>query len=495
MRRNRPAWKSAASSPAFLVTLVVSALYLVVLFPLCFFRHDDWWILGNSVLHLPGDWEFLFRPTLYFRQQEIDWFFRPFFKLFTYLFFQAFAFQYYLWLFTLFVLFAATLALGYGALKRFSGRAAAEAFLVFFGAAIPLHIGSLAWVGEGLMNIPQGFLLMSVTACWMELVNRKNASITDPALWAAIVLFFLSLGFKESTVFHLGLLGALTLSEKEFRFPERVRFWLRQFAPLAIVGAIYLTIRLGLMPWNQSYKPAFSLSQWTVSLAKFWSVPLAAAFLWVVLEAGSDLNRWRAWALALRKRAWWIPYFGVSSAVYLGQNFFSPGWWYLPSLFLAFVMALCQAEVGERVKASPTPLALRATVCMLVFVVFSGWQLNKLGWQYWGGLQRELHQAIVRANSQQIRRITLYECRSPEFPSMQLSRVVGDDEAIRNHWQLVHGNRVQVGYRYCDHLERDLRSPASIDHSDEAVLVWKFPHIVPLGKNATELFPQSTKSN
>lgn len=486
---------SAAANPAILVALVVSALYLVVLFPLCFFRHDDWWILGNSVLHLPGDWGFLFRPTLYFRQSEIDWFFRPFFKLFTYLFFQAFSFYYYLWLVTLFALFVATLAIGYGALKRFSGRAAADAFIVFFGAAIPLHIGSLAWVGEGLMNIPQAFLLMSVTACWMELSNRNKATRSDPALWGAIGLFVLSLGFKESTVFHLGLLGAITLSEKKFRFTERVPFWLWQFAPLVLVGAVYLTIRLGLMPWNQSYKPAFSLSLWTASLAKFWSVPLVTAFLWVALDARLDLGRWQAWARSLVKRGWWIPYFGVSSAVYLGQNFFSPGWWYLPSLFLAFAMALCQAEVGEREKTSQSSLALQASVCMLAFVAFSAWQLNRLGWQYWGGLQRELHQAIVRANPEQIQRITLYECRSPEFPSMQLSRVVGDDEAIRNQWQLVHGKRVHVGYRYCDHLERDLRAPAAIDQNDEVVLVWKFPHIVPLGKNATELFPQSTKSN
>jgi hypothetical protein len=495
MRRNRPAWKSTLSSPAFLVALIVSALYLVVLFPLCFFRHDDWWILGNSVLHLPGDWGFLFRPTLYFHQREIDWFFRPFFKLFTYLFFQAFSFHYYLWLVTLFALFAATLAVGYTALKRFSGRAAADTFLVFFAAAIPLHIGSLAWVGEGLMNIPQAFLLMSVTACWMELANRKKASVSDPALWTAIALFFLSLGFKESTVFHLALLAGLTLSEKKFQFTQRLPYWIRQFAPLALVGGVYLTIRLGLMPWNQSYKPAFSLPLWTTSLGKFWSVPLATAFLWIALDARFDLGRWKSWGQALIQRSWWIPYFGVSSAVYLGQNFFSPGWWYLPSLFLAFAIALCQADVGAREKKSQPSLALQATVCMLAFVTFSTWQLNQLGWQHWGGLQRQLHQAIVRANPQQIRRIALYECSSPEFPAMQLSRVVGDDEAIRNHWQLVHGNRVHVGYRYCDHLERDLRTPASIDQNDEAVFVWKFPHIVPLGRNATFLFPQSSKTN
>ena len=350
------------------------------------------------------------------------------------------------------------------------------------------------------MNVPQAFLLMSVTACWMELASRKKVRVTDPALWAAIGLFFLSLGFKESTVFHLALIAGMTLSEKKFQFTKRVPFWIRQFAPLVIVGLVYLTIRLGLMPWNQSYKPAFSLPLWAASLAKFWSVPLATAFLWIALDARLDLSRWKKWGRALVRRGWWIPYFGVSSAVYLGQNFFSPGWWYLPSLFLAFAIALCQADLplsdsGAREKTAQPSLGLQAGVCLLVFVTFSTWQLNKLGWQHWGGLQRELHEAVLRANPKEIRRIILYECESPEFPAMQLSRVVGDDEAIRNHWQLVHGNRVHVGYRYCDHLERDLRSPASIDQNDEAVFVWKFPNIVPLGKNATYLFPQSSKSN
>src|SRR4051812_49373999 len=62
--------------------LLIGAFYAAAVLPHVYFRHDDWWILGNSVRHIPGDWGFLVRPTLFFDGREIAWFFRPGFKLF-----------------------------------------------------------------------------------------------------------------------------------------------------------------------------------------------------------------------------------------------------------------------------------------------------------------------------------------------------------------------------------------------------------------------------
>jgi hypothetical protein len=470
------------SDPLSIVGAIVGVFYLAVVFPLCFFRHDDWWILGNSVLHLPKDWGFLWRPTLFHHAGELVWFFRPFFKLGTYLFYQAFGFQYYFWVLGLFLLFVATVWLTHRSLLQFAGPVAARTFSLFFICSIPLHIGSLAWVGEGMMNIPQAFLLMTVLATWFRLASENTFRWGHPQLWLGFVAFVLAIGFKESTVFHLALMGGVLLSERSrfAKFSTSVAYGL----PFAVAAAIYLYIRLGWMPLNPSYRPEFSLQLWALSLGKFLSVPMACAFLWIALDAGSNAKQWKLWGSALKKRAAWAPYFAVSIVVYLGQDFFSPGWWYLPSLSLALLMGLCQAEVGQSSSISPKARALALVAFSLSLCV---WNFNRIGWWHWGTLQKQVHQMVREADPTAVRVISFYTCTSESFPEVPLVRVIGDPEAIRNQWHIVHGVPVQVNLRYCEHLAQDLRGPASVEGPVEAVFQWEFPQIKALGENARRL--------
>ena len=269
---NEPLWTRTRRQirlgyrPEWLFAGLVLALYLIGIFPYCFFRHDDWWILGNSVTHLGQDWGFLWRPTLYWQDTEIVWFFRPFFKLGTWLFFQLFAFQYYAWLTACLLLACWTLWVGYRTLQDLSGRLAAQTFLLWFVCAIPLHLGSLAWVGEGLMNVPQGLLLILCTSYWVR-VGESGGLLSAPLAWSTLY-FVLALGFKESTVFHLAFLAALTLSEPALKFRSRWRTWVPAFGAIAVVAGLYLVWRLGYLPWNPSYRPAFDAALWMDSLVR-----------------------------------------------------------------------------------------------------------------------------------------------------------------------------------------------------------------------------------
>lgn len=490
---------SWASEPLTWFLGTVSVLYLVVLFPLCFFRHDDWWILGNSALHLPGDWAFLWRPTLYWGSQEIVWFFRPFFKLFTFLFYEAFRFNYYLWLTTLFLVFLATLAVGHRALNRFAGKIAADTFALFFLCAVPLHLGSLAWIGEGMMNVPQGLLLMVATAAWLDLGKEKKFRWNATALWVGLACITLSLGFKESTIFHLALFAGLALSEQGFEVRKRHRVIVAYFLPFAVLAAVYLGVRLGLMSWNQSYRPEFSAELWAKSFARVATVPVLAVTAWVFLDSLFDGKRWTKWGAALVKRAWWLPYFGVSTIVYLGQNFFSPGWWYLPSMTLALLVALCQKDVG-----APMPL-LRiewgmtkhraAFGSLLLFVALSAYKLDSMGWWHWGKLQRQFHQMVLRANPEEVRYMTVYNCEEGKYADIGMPRVVGDMEAIRNQWELVHRKPMLVTFRYCYKLASDRRNPASMEKPGEAVFAWRFPEVEALGGLAKKLWDASASES
>src|SRR4051794_20483659 len=90
--------KLSSQRAVVLCLTLFSVVYAAGVFAFAFFRHDDWLILGNSVAHLPRDWSFAWRPTLFFHGREGDWFFRPFFKLGVYAFYQAFGFHYRAWL-------------------------------------------------------------------------------------------------------------------------------------------------------------------------------------------------------------------------------------------------------------------------------------------------------------------------------------------------------------------------------------------------------------
>ena len=139
--------------------ILLAAIYVIGLFPFAYFRNDDWLIFGNALLHVRNDFSQAFRPTLFYGEREVVWFFRPFFKILPYFFFEAFRYNYSLWLGTLFAFFVLAIYLTFRSLKLLThSRKKALLFVVLFTASFHLHFGSLIWMGEGMMNIPQLFL-------------------------------------------------------------------------------------------------------------------------------------------------------------------------------------------------------------------------------------------------------------------------------------------------------------------------------------------------
>ncbi len=398
------------------------AVYALAIDPFAYFRHDDWLILGNAV-RLPEDWGALWRPTLFGPEGERVWFFRPGFKFATWLFHSLFGFQYWAWLAATQLLTAAAAWLAAKPLGQ-NGRY----FLALFAASFTIHLGSLSWIGEGLMNCPQLFILALNFYLFMS--GRFTA---------AFLVWVVGLGFKESSVFHVLFLAAVAWTSDERR--------LKPLIPYAVGAAAYLGIRLLVLPVNAEY-----LAVPTVT-SVLRSVGIICALIGVTPLLACLLGgQWRAW------KSYWafVPYFAVSLAPYLGHKFFSPGWVLVPGFFLVWIAA----KIGPARRAPELALATTLAFCV-------GWMIS-MHWWSWGQGQRNVHE-VVKNLGTEARHVVILECPSdPAVPKQTFQRVVAHPSALWHLWHLYHDGEIEFRVSDC---------AAPSEQPGYLFLKWDFPRL------------------
>ncbi|MBY0371423.1 glycosyltransferase family 39 protein [bacterium] len=413
-------------------TAAFLGIYLAAVVPSVFFRHDDWWILGNAVRYIPTEPGFLWSSELYHDGKPLVWFFRPGFKLGTYLFFQLFGFQYAAWIAIGVLATACALLLGYACVRRVASPTAGFWFVAAASGSWLAHFGSVAWMGEGMMNIPQLLLLLSCT--WAFLKAADNRWWILPSI-AALVL---ALGFKESSLFHLLLLAGILVAEKPFEgwsWGQRARF----FLPYAVLGAAYLVARLGWMPVNPSYLPHYTVARIARSFVMAVGPTVLAMGLWWGM-GGPAARAWTAW----KRRLAYLPFLAASLSVYLGHGFFSPGWYLVLTWSLLLVFAFGGVPAGL-----PARRVARFGVALTVLSVgFLLWRLDRVGWWHWKTAQTEFFETLRRAPSD-LENITVRNCYSAAYPNLPFERVVANAEGVRQIWYLLHGRAIQADVGPC----------------------------------------------
>jgi hypothetical protein len=447
-------------SRALWVGSLLGAFYLLFIVPRFFFRHDDWWILGNAVRYVPTEPGFLWRPILYFDGKELIWFFRPGFKAIVYAFYQWFGFSYAFWLVSLLALFFAALWLGFLTVVRLTrDRRQALWFIVSVCASIPIHLGSLAWIGEGAMNVPQLFLLSVCTYGFVRGVQDRSFLFYTVALGS----FGLSFLFKESSVFHFLFLLACAVAEKRLGFKNR-KAALHSLVPFALLAGAYLGFRLFAMPLNPSYYGRFL---WLES-AKTFGFFLAPIFLptavWALYLSFSDRRTLSRLFSGLRERWYYLPYFLVSVALYFGHGFFSPGWLLVVGVFSLMWLSLVPLP---RIRV-PWSLSIVGTVIGVVSLALVMVRLESLGWKEWGKAQRGIFSAVTAA-SHKTTEVLVRNCPLPGYPHVTFDRVVANEEGLRQMWYLTHGSDIPVHLVECQ--SPTLVKPTSL------VIDWTYPEV------------------
>lgn len=432
------------------------AVYCFAIFPWAFFRHDDWLILGNAVNRLPQDWGFLWRATLYFHGIEGDWFFRPFFKLGTYVFFQLFHFHYYGWLVTLLGCQVAAIALAYATLRQVgASERRATLFVVLFTASAHFHFASLVWMGEGMMNSPQLLL--------MALATYAFARATLGWQFLSALAFALSLGFKESSLVLPALFFGLTLAAVPFRDESWARR-IARLAPCALIAGGYLAWRFVCTPFNGSYVP-HEWSDVLRSVVLIVGAVLAPLAIAALLGGLRDRPHWRGSWTALRALWPYAPFLFLMVAPYFGHPFFSPGWLLLPGFYFLFIACLAEWPASSTKTLWPVGLAVLAVTAAPVL-----WQTSQLGWWQWRIAQRTFLERMQQADPQTIKLVHICEVPNPRYPTTDVLRVVGFRDGMEDLWELLHHTRVQVMFGPCN----DERAPAS---ADRLAFEFQFPEL------------------
>ncbi len=442
---------------AWIVIGCVGALYALGVLPKLSFRHDDWWILGNSVRYLPTDWGFLFRPTLYFEGAEITWFFRPGFKFLVWLFYDIAGLHYAAWMGALLVLFLACLKLGYEIACRVTEEPRHGLFFVVtLGASLAIHFGSLAWMGEGIMNIPQVFLLLLCTYAVAESI------LTDSAVWRMVswLTFALALGFKESSLFHVAFLAAFVF-EPRLRQSPRER-WLT-LAPFALFASAYLVIRLGVMPVNPSYLAKPTIGKVFRSLSTAMGPLFLPLALWIFVLRVREPKALGAFFRGLAGRWRYLPFLAVSLSIYVGHDFFSPGWFLLLGTFTLLALSL-----GPLPAFSPQQAMAFAGLLLVFSSVPIVGRLESMGWWQWKGAQEKAFE-IVRSAPAETESLVVRACNDPRYPMVTFERVVANEEGLRQMWFLTHRRDIDVSLVRCE---------TPIQPEPGRFLVdWRFPEI------------------
>lgn len=457
----RPYFDSEQAKRKTLLLGLFALVYMVVFLPYAYFRNDDWWILGNGVLHLPENWSFAFSPTLFITGSEHVWFFRPLFKFFTFVFYAAFGFKYYLWLLTTLALTIA--ALWYASktveLVTRSGQSAFT-FVLLFVASMHLHFGSILWMGEGLMNCPQICLLIfNLYFFSVGLLNQSKFHY-----WIAFLFYFFSIGFKEAAVIHPCFLAALVFSEKPFRDLGWKKL-VSALVPYAVLTAAYLVYRLYFLPINEGYVPKWTMQEFGTSsliLAASMALPFLTLLTAIFLEGkGLAKNYFKSFY----QRWPYLIFLVLVVAPYLGHPFFSPGWLISPGMYLAIFISLCLPSQRFSKKFFFT-LGMALIVASLAPIL---WKLETTGWWMWHKPQRQILKIFQEERFNDVERIKIYECLNPAYPDVNLSRVVGTPYGLYEAWRLIHGRDIQISFRPCE--------KAPLAETKTLSVIWRFPDL------------------
>jgi len=427
--------------------LFIAVYYLGFAFPFAYFRHDDWFILGNSVLRLDEDWSFLFRPTLFSFDVEHVWFFRPLFKLFVYVFYKLFHDQYFLWLSVLLLFLLGSVWYGARSIQIICRqRKPSFVLVVLFCSTVPIHFGSAVWMGEGMMNCPQIFFLS------LSLYLFLRSSIT-----ASLIVYLLSLGFKEAGVFHLPFLISIVLFENIYannNFKKKVILLL----PFVLTTGIYLVIRLFVMPLNPQYVSSFSFENIGQVLLIMGGVLLMPVLItWIIHK------RRNIFLKDLSSKWYYFLCIGASLGPYLGHAFFSPGWLLFPGFYMIFVIALVT-------KAKDIDTIKIGAILFILSNAIIGWKLVDIGWWKWNIAQREMHAIIRQADENKTKALVILTCPNPKYPTSNVERVVGARESLYELWKLEHKKPIPIFILGCDMDRKELSDGTRL------VLRWEFPH-------------------
>lgn len=417
------------------------AVYGVVFFPYAYFRHDDWLILGNAALKVPEDWSNLWKATLFYGNLEVGWFFRPFFKGLTYIFFEAFHFNYYLWLTALLLCLVVAIVFAAKTIEKLTGeKNRALLFAIAFCGSWYIHFGSVVWMGEGMMNIPQMTLLVLCTYFFVE-----------KRFWAAMLTYVLAIGFKESAVAHPAWLFLLLFCEKYFdsvTLKKKV-LWL---APYFFVTLAYLIYRFSLHIAPASYHDYFSWLSLFKALC-FFIGPLV--LLWAMVRPQAPRPR----------SIFYAGFFLLTTLPYLGHGFFSPGWILIPGFYGCW--AFCLAF-------PPNPISFKRLAVTLNVLAFAAilFHLNKLGWWGWAEGGKTLHTVMEEAVESPRPYWTFFDCPGQDFPEMKLERVVTFEAGMEMMWRLHHKTSGIFRIERCEtmaHLFRPGRA--------KRFFWYQFPHL------------------
>lgn len=436
------------------VFFVVIAGYLAAFFPFAYFRHDDWQIIGSAV-HATNGWRYYFEPTIWEQDGWGIWFFRPFFKGIAVAGFRTFGLNHYGWF--LFQ-FAAWLG-GLWALARFleevtGSRDRAMQFACLSLAFWPFHMGSLLWVGEGLMNCPQ---LLAQGLCLLSLARFEK---TRRLGWyaAALGIFAFSLLIKEAAVFLVALIGALFLTEAPWARLDR-KAQAARLLPFAAVAAVYLIWRLGFVPMNPGYAVNWGAAYWGKPLALFGSTFAAALVVWWL--AGPR----PAWE-GVRKRWLYVPFLAVSLAPYFGHPFVSPGWLLVPGTFWFLLLCLVPREAGDSRTFNRAVM-----VCCVLGLALGVYRLRRMDWWRWGTSQREFIHIVQSLESDRVREVQMELCANPDYPEATPSRLFGGEAHLQMAMDLIQDNPARLKYLPCGTAD-----PGPVD--GVVRLRWSHPDLV-----------------
>jgi len=424
-------------------------LFYFALSPFIYFRHDDWLMLGNAVTILPRDWAFLWKPTWFTSpQHEEVWFFRPLFKYIIWVGYQLFSFNSVLWTLTHWGFLVSGTLLGGKTLQSLAGESKfSELFITIVLCSLSIHFASVVWVGEGMMNTPQIFLLM--LASYLFSKNSVWSSVFS------VLVYFLALGFKESSVFLPLFLLAIAYS---LRLVRQKKYLLMAHFGLMIS---FLIFRLGLLPFNPGYKPHLSWDTLVKPLFYFGCLLLLPVLALVLSHPRIKFfnNRF------LMRLCLFLPFLGLLVAPHLGHSFFSPGWLLLPGFFTIWVLVFC-LDV-QLLK----DLSLRRWALVVFFLsalpVF--YQVYRIRWLEWKESQQGVHEYLKNLPDSTTG-IYIETCSDPRNPEITFQRVVGAQENLEHMWNLHHSIPVTIRLLPCGRGGELSKLPAG-----SVVAKWSFP--------------------
>lgn len=413
--------------------LVFCAFYGLLIFPASYFRHDDWFNLGNSLKALQ-DPSFAFSTLVTYDGINGIWFFRPLFKIMPGIFYKLFGFDYYPWLTAMFALSAAVLFLGKRTLDRLSAPHAGEVYIQFFIVSALTHFGSLFWFGEGGMNIPQIFLLFASLYYWIKFLTAPDTK-SPHNLIGSIALFITAIFFKEAFVFHTGFMFFLLIHEKKLReisFAKKAA----AFLPFALLTAGYLVFRLVYLPVNPAYLPYPQLEYTLKPLGIITGIFGASFLLYFFLFIRGHVSFLR-WTFS---RWGYIVFFLFSMLPYLGHPFFSFGWLYSMAPYTFFVFGLMLPESSQSSVG-----AKRTMAALCLFFLFSAGTvlvyLQHLEWPRWKPAMQSFMKVLASADVKPAKIVIVDQSHNP---SANFHRVIGNEFSVWHLWRLFHSQPADI---------------------------------------------------